>query len=304
LSESNITTYADEMNAYYETAKKDIVSSLDFIPKTSITLDESLIFNVYIPADTSLVKFTLDGVEYTDFDALVNNMVTVGEKSYYLISISLSAKDAARDIPLTATLNVNENTLTGKYTLSIPKYAKTVLADGSDVERQLVRDILSYVRAASLYFAPEDTETVEKIDAVIGVNYDVTSPVTVEGSSVAPSVGLSSATFALNSTPALKFYIDGSAPAKAYEFYVGGRKVKGEVGNDGEKTYIILNVYAYQMCETVTYTINGAEASTFHINAYYEWAKTQNNEALVKLVERFWKYCQSARDFKNSIVEA
>ena len=62
-----------------------------------------------------------------------------------------------------------------------------------------------------------------------------------------------------------------------------------------------MDVYAYAMCETFTYFIDGKECGSYHIAAYFEWAKTQNNEKLETLVERFWKYCQSARDFKNSV---
>lgn len=304
IKAENVEVYANEMNAYYETAKKDIVSSIDFVPKTSITLDENLVLNVYIPAVEGLIKFTLDGVEYSDLTAIADKEVSVDGKQYYLISTPISAKDAAKDIALTVVLNNNGYTATGRYTLGIPKYAKMILSDGTDVEKQLVRDILSYVRAACAYFAPDDTETLSKINAIIGADYDILSPVTVEGSSVAPSIGLSSATFALNSTPALKFYIDGSVPPEAYAFYINGRKINGKSGTDGERTYIILDVYAYQMCETITYTINGIESGSFHINAYYEWASAQNDDALVKLVERFWKYLQSARNFKNSVVEA
>ena len=268
-----------------------------YTPKISITLHSSIRMNVYIPvADT--LGFTLDGISYTNLSAL--KQATVDGKSYYVLQITLDAKSAARDIPLTVSVKYGDSTANGRFTFSVPKYADKTFDTGTEVEKQIIRDTLSYIRAAYNYFGTDDG-TIAKIDSLIGARYDETAPYIAEGSTVAPTSGLSSVTFALNSTPALKFYIDGSAPADAYEFFIDGKKIEGKVGTDGNRTYILLDVYAYAMCETVTYKINGTEAGTYHISAYHNWAKTQSNNKLTTLVERFWKYCQSARDFKNSV---
>ncbi|MBQ3016957.1 MAG: hypothetical protein IJD79_09280, partial [Clostridia bacterium] len=55
--------YTEEMKAYYETAIKNLVSGISFAPKTSITLGDSIVLNVYVPAD-SLIKFTFNNVVY------------------------------------------------------------------------------------------------------------------------------------------------------------------------------------------------------------------------------------------------
>ena len=271
-----------------------------YSPKVSITLHSSIKMNVYIPVDNTL-GFVFDGVSYTDLAALSSEIVTVDGKRYYQKQLTLDAKNAAKDVPLTVTVSRGDSTATGRFTFSVPKYANKIFASGTEVEKQIIRDVLSYVRAAYDYFNTDTDGTIAKIDSLIGARYDETAPYTTEGSTIAPTAGLSSVTFALNSTPALKFYIDGSAPAEAYEFFIDGKRIDAKVGTDGDRTYITLDVYAYAMCETVTYKINGTEEGSYHIAAYHNWAKTQSNDKLITLVERFWKYCQSARDFKNSV---
>ena len=63
----------------------------------------------------------------------------------------------------------------------------------------------------------------------------------------------------------------------------------------------MLDVYAYAMCEAIECYYNGESIGSYHIASYLEWAKKQNNVNLVTLVERFSKYCQSAREYKIMI---
>ena len=275
------------------------VAELDFVPKMSLTLDRDLILNVYVPAKAFLNSFSLDGVEYADLAAL--EKVTVGEEDYYLVSISLDAKSAARDVVLRANVTLGEKSAVGTFKFGIIKYAEKILADGSDVEKTLVRDVLSYVRAAYAYFKTEDADTVSRINAILGADYDASNAPAIEGSANATTSGLKSATFSLDGTPAMRFYLADGADASKYAFFIDGTRVKTETSADG--TYIDIDVYAYALCETVTYTIDGVESGNFHIGAYYEWSKTQNNENLVNLVARFWKYLQSARAYRDSVVK-
>ena len=271
----------------------------EYTPKMSLTLDRNLIINVYVPVATFLDSFTLDGVEYTDLDKL--KKVSVGEEVYYFVSIALDARSAARDVVLSANVNIGDKTATGTFTFGVIKYTEKILADGSDVEKTLVKDVLSYVRAAYAYFNTEDVETISKINAILGENYDDNNAPVIEGSANATTSGLKSATFSLDGTPAMRFYLADGADASKYAFFIDGTRVKTETSADG--TYIDIDVYAYALCETVTYTIDGVDSGSFHIGAYYEWSKTQNNENLENLVARFWKYLQSARAYRDSVVE-
>jgi hypothetical protein len=188
--------------------------------------------------------------------------------------------------------------------MSIPKYSEKVIAKGSDVEVTLVRDVLSYIRAAYAYFGTDDAEAIAKIDAILGEGYDENNAPKLNGSAEAPTEGLSAVTFVLGATPAIRFYITGNA--ESYAFYVGGSKLKTTVGCDENGTYLEMDVYAYAMCETITYTVNGKDAGSYHINSYYTFVTTDeayiNNAELINLVERFAKYCESSADYRDSVV--
>ncbi|MBE6635769.1 MAG: hypothetical protein E7617_06215 [Ruminococcaceae bacterium] len=271
-----------------------------YIPQVSITLDSSIKMNVYIPVDGT-VSFVFDGIGYTDLSSLEYSITELEGKRYYVVQKELDAKEAAKDIILTVKASNGTTVATGRFTFSILKYAKKVFATSNEVEKQVIRDVLSYVRAAYRYFDTDTDGTVAKIDSLIGERYDETSLYDPEGSEKVNTPGFKAATFALNSTPALRFYIaDGADASIEYRFYINGREYTYTEGKDAYGSYVELDVYAYAMCDTITYTANG-ESGSFHIAAYHAWALGENNADLVNLVERFWKYCQSARDFKNSV---
>ena len=275
------------------------VAGIDFVPKMSLTLDRDLVLNVYIPAKEFLIDFTLDGK--ADEDLEVESVILDGEE-YYHVAIPLSAKEAAREVVLAVTVSVEEKTATGRFTFGIIKYAEQILADGSTEEKTLVSDVLSYIRAAYKYFSVNDAATVSRIDAILGDGYDTNNAPEFVGSSEAPTTGLSSVTFVLDATPTVRFYLASGADANAYKFYIDGVLVNTVIGVKDDLTYIDLDTYAYAVCETVTYTISGVESGSFDINAYYEWAKGQNDSDLVNLVERFAKYSESAKAYRDSVI--
>jgi len=279
--------------------------NLDFIPKTSITLGSELVYNVYVPVSVYLKSFTLDGIEYTDFAALSENIVTIDGEDYYLIKVGLPAAEAARNIVLEAVVTVDEKDYTGKFTMSVLKYSEKIIASGNDVEVTLVKDVLSYIRAAYAYFDKEDAEALAKIDTLLGENYDTSNAPVLNGSSIAPSEGLKSVTYILNARPTIRFHITGEADS--YAFYVDGTELKTTVGSNKNGTYIDMDVYAYAMAETITYTIDGVESGSYHMNSYYTFVTTdaayKDNAELINLVARFAKYCESAAAYRDSVLE-
>ena len=171
-------------------------------------------------------------------------------------------------------------------------------------QKQLIKDILSYIRAAYAYFGTDDSEAIAKIDAILGEGYDANNAPVLDGSAETPTEGLSAVTFVLGATPAIRFYITGNA--ESYAFYVGTSKLKAVKGSDDFGTYVEMDVYAYAMCETITYTINGEEEGSYHINSYYTFVTTdeeyKNNAELINLVARFAKYCESSAAYRDSVV--
>ena len=277
---------------------------IDYTPKMSLTLDRNLIMNVYIPVNGT-VKFTLDGETYADMTKLEGNIVTLDDgKNYYRMEVELPAAEAARDIKLAVNIAVGTESATGSFTFSTVKYAAKVIvnANSTEVEKTLVKDVLAYVKAAYVYFGSTDSDAISKIDTVLGA---YTSAPTVEGSYSSSFVGLKSVTLVLDETPAIRFYLTDGADASSYKFYIDGKRVDTQVSSDG--SYVDIDVYAYALAETVSYTVNGAEGGSYHVRSYYEYvsgtgANSYNGTdkaELTALTTSFWKYLQSARAYKN-----
>ena len=299
LTDAKIETYITEIENYLSEASSENISQ--YLPKMSITLDSNLVMNVYVPKELTR-SFTLDGVLYSNLSLLSKSVVTLSDgKEYYLMKIELDSYLAARPVRLDVSIQNGDNTANGTFTFSLLKYTGKILAVGTESEKQLISDVLSYVRASCEYFAPENTATIKDIDAIIGEDYDVNNPHAEEGSTNGACEGLKSATFRLTSTPAFIFYVNDGADISKYSFKVNGKDVSFKVNEDSEGVYAQISLWAYAMCETVTYYIDGEEVGSYHIAGYYDWAKTQNDTGLVTVVERFWKYCQSAREYKNSV---
>ena len=107
----------------------------------------------------------------------------------------------------------------------------------------------------------------------------------------------------LDSTPAFVFYPetneDGTLlySAEAYKFFLGGTLLDSEIVTDENGvTYIVVKLPAHAIADTVTYTVDGTEISgAYNLRSYYDFALTQENDALVNLITRLWKYSESAK---------
>ncbi len=287
-----------EVEIYYN---GELAAIQGYKPQMSITLDADLITNVYVPTSGTL-KFTLDGTEYADMSALADLICELDGISYYRMSIPLASSEAARDIILVATVDAGDSNASGTFTFNTVSYAKALIAGGSAVEATLAKDILSYVRAAYIYFGRGTDAAVAEIGAVLGEGYDEANKPALAGSAESVTTGLVGATLVLDATPAIRFYLAEDADASRYAFCVGGVTVNASTGTDVNGRYIELDVYAYRMCDTVTYTVDGAEGGSYHINSYYTYAKENGTAELVCLVERFAKYCESAAAYRASVI--
>ncbi|MBE6536379.1 MAG: glycerophosphodiester phosphodiesterase family protein [Ruminococcaceae bacterium] len=269
-------------------------SLADFKPMSSITLGSELVYNVYVPVSDMLKSFTLDGVTYTDFEAL-KDIVTINANNYYHFAIELPSAEAARSIVLSVNITVDGADFEGSFTMSVPKYAKKVmnLDAASEYEKTLAKDVLAYVKAAYSYFTEFNTaEEIARvnalIDSIIG-DYKaepVSSGVT---NTVSP---VTSVTLNLDSKPSIRFYVTDTN----LEFYANGRKLNTVTGTDATYgAYVELDVYAYVLAETITYGNGGS----YHISDFLEGAKGTNYENLVAC---FIKYTESAADYRNYVV--
>ena len=137
------------------------------------------------------------------------------------------------------------------------------------------------------------------IDSIIGEDYDKSSTPNTDCEALTDTAGLSSAQLMLGDAPAFVFCTDGNYSYELYSFTVGGAPVEAEaVAKDG-KVYLYVKLHAYRMTDTVRYEIEGTDiAGEYNFKAYYEFAKGENDDALVSLVERLWKYAESAKAYK------
>jgi len=271
-------------------------AELNFVPEASITLGSELTFNIYVPKHEKLTSLVLDGVSL--------DLGTLTEKDgYYLVTVKLGASEAARNITLAAGFSADGTSMKGTFVFSIPRYAEKVLSDStiSAVEKTLVKDVLSYIRAAYAYFGTADAEAMAKIDELLGENYDESSAPVMNGSAEKPTLGITAVTYNLTAKPGLRFYLAEGFKASDFAFSINGSAVAAEEGSDANGKYVEVKLYAYELAETVDYTVNG-ESDSCHIKCYYEWAKTENNDNLVKLVLRFAKYCESAAAYRESVI--
>ena len=262
-----------------------------FTPKSSITLSNALIYNVYVPVSADLRSFTLNGVAYTDFAALTD-IVTLNANNYYHFAIELPSPEAARDIVLFATVTIDGTDYNGKWTMSIPKYASKVLADGTDAERTLVKDVLCYVKAAYNYFTEFNTaEEIARVNALVDSIIGDYAGAPLSSGVTNTVAGVSGVTLNLDAKPTVRFYVTDTT----LSFYANGVKLNTVSGTDTNGTYVELDVYAYALCETITY----GEGGSYHISSFVNGAVGTEYEMLVKA---FVKYVEGAADYRNYVV--
>ncbi len=271
---------------------------LDFAPKASVTLDSSLILNVYVPAHAGLEKVTLNG-----------KRVELGEAvdGYYRIENVLAPSESARTLTLAVELTADGTKLSGTFTFSVVKYAKKLLAMNVDgVTNTLALDMLSYVKCAYEYFDEANKDTViNDINAILN-EYSKTDIEKVEANeSRDPDDIIKAVTLSLESVPAIRFYLPAGADVSAYTFKVGGSTVEYVLGKEEGRneynglSYCDISLYAYMMISEVTVAAGDSSAS-YHINEYYENVD-KSNGTLLALVTAFYNYCVSANKYRASV---
>ena len=117
--------------------------------------------------------------------------------------------------------------------------------------------------------------------------------------------GFDSATFRLDAKPSFVFFPETDEDGdlvydlSAYRFTQNGKALAVENTTADGRACIVIATYAYEIADNISYSIDGTEISgEFNIKAYYEFAKTQNDDTLVSIVERLWKYSESAKAYK------
>ena len=168
--------------------------------------------------------------------------------------------------------------------------------------------MLLYLKSAYAIFNKEDAAAVaEQIDAIVG-NYVSDTVINVEDARLDVS-GLVGASFALNATPAVRFYLDGEYAVDKYIFKVGDRTISSSelvLGNDLEYgKYVDITLYAYEMISVFSYEIADTDISgEYNLISYYADAVEKGDDKLINVVAMFYNYCKSADNYRKSVVSA
>ena len=283
-----VKTADDGKNATYSLVAVNLGA---FSPKTSVTLATELVYNVYVPASAALKSFTVDGKTFTDAE-----LVTLEDgNQYYHIAVTLPSAEAARNIVLNAVVTLGDKDYSGSWTMSVPKYAAKVIANGTDVEKTLAKDLIAYVKAAYNYFVDYNTEDEiarvnTLIDSILG---DYTAAPTISGTTAKDDSGIvTGVTLNLDYKPTIRFYVTDTNVS----FYANGVKLNTVSGVDSEYgAYVELDVYAYALCETITF----GEGGSYHVSSFVNGSVGTAHEALVNA---FVKYVESAAAYRNSVI--
>ena len=266
---------------------------IDFTPKMSITLESQLVINVYIPVN-SLQKFTFNGESYNDLDELKSIKRVIDGKEYYRISLSLPANEGAKEFKLVATVDIGEKSATATFTFSIVKYCAKIIAnaESTGVEKTLAKDVLAYVKEAYKYFDEFNTdEEIEKVVTIINSIIGDYKAEPVSSGDVNTASPVTAVTLNLGDKPSIRFYVSDTN----IEFYSNGRKLNTVAGVDTNGTYVELDVYAYALCESITYSNGGS----YHVSDYVNRAAGKDYE---KLAKTFVKYTESAAEYRKSVM--
>lgn len=298
LTDGNGTTVSGRYS--YRLIDTALAELMTIKPLSNVTLYSDFLYNVYVPAVSSINAIELDGVSYTDLNALEKK--EIDGAIYYVVSCLVSLDEAAEDFSLRLTATLSDGTAKrGTWTLSVVSHLEdvTCLDGASTVTVALAKDALAYIRAAYEY-ADIDAADVERINTIIGENYNETSAPDTTVGAAEDTDGLYSASIALGGAPAFIFYVAEGYDASDFTFTADGRVLDTEELTDSEgKAYVRVAMYAFLMVESIEYTVEGTDISgSYNIKAYYEFAKTLKNSELTTLVERLWKYAESAKAYK------
>ena len=269
-------------------------------PKMSITLNSDFELNVYVPVKNT-VSFTFDDEIYDNLDNY-ENKVDLKDGAYYKVTRALPSAEAARELKLSINAIFDKKECSGIFTFSIPKYASAVInSNYSSVVKTLVKDALAYIASSYTYFGSDNSESVAtEISAILG---SYTGSRTINAKDPAQTLGISGASFVLDSKPAVKFYIPENADKDKYTFSANNRIVDSITeGFDDEGRYLMVSLYAYRMCGAIDYYISGEYMGCYRIHNYYSYVSKdsyvdENKEALRELLRKFYNYSLSAADY-------
>ena len=283
--------------------------------KSNITLYTDFLYHAYVPVISALTSLTLDG-ETLDLANLPTKVID--GTLYYVVTKPIAPKDGTKAFTLKATVLADGKTKTATYNLSIPTYAAKIVGNGTydAVTQTLMKDILSYIESATVYFNTKSESTEAAIRKVIDAAYNSTLTAEevglTEENKVATDSGKALSTVCLNldAKPSFIFYLEAGKEALADTFKFESASgapltVTAKKETSGQKrTYLEVTTYAYAMGDTLSFTYTDEnevlQKGTYHLAAYYGGETSDAN--LSTLLLRLAKYARSAKAYRDSVL--
>ena len=323
--EVDMVTNAPDGVKFYDAGSKDgalslSASGLTFVGSTltgkadlglkhSVSLYNGFLYNLYIPARGGVGEIAIGGESVSPTSL---GIVFMDGDVYYRVSRWVQPIGSLEKLPLTVALTLADgSTENAEWQVGVISYVTALIAGDDAAAATLGREMLAYIEAAYLFFAPDSLEAAEVSALVreqLGEDYNSANMPSTDVPAVQSTGGLDSAALLIGGTPKFVFYpaTDDTGAllysTDAYVFKIGDRTVSATASTDAEgRVYITLDTYAYEMTGTVSYTVTGTDLSgEYNLKAYLEYARTAD-PALLTLVERLWKYSEAALAYSNSV---
>ena len=277
-SRDTVTETADKYISYVYRVETALTENIVVEPtrafllpmKENLTLTANFNYNIYLPADASVVKrVTLNGKEFA-----LSKTVTIDGVSYYVISYTdITPRDAMQDIAAVIYAEAADGTAFEKsVTLSIFGYAQKILTtDASAEAKQLIVDMLAYIRAAYCYFTPAAERDTARVDALLEGRTPSTPTYGTAVSSGDLSKVLYGASLSLDGTPAFAFRVrdDFRGTLKISYQNDNGDTVSADFDyTAGGNTYVLCKMSARDMRKTLTLKATDAEGKPLASGSY------------------------------------
>ena len=277
-SRDTVTETADKYISYVYRVETALTENIVVEPtrafllpmKENLTLTANFNYNIYLPADASVVKrVTLNGKEFA-----LSATVTIDGVSYYVISYTdITPRDAMKDITAVISAEAADGTTFEKsVTLSIFGYAQKILTtDASAEAKQLIVDMLAYIRAAYCYFTPAAERDTARVDALLEGRTPSTPTYGAAVSSGDLVKVLYGASLSLDGTPAFAFRVRDDFRGKLTISYQNDNGDTVSATFDytaGGNTYVLCKMSARDMRKTLTLKATDAEGNEIATGSY------------------------------------
>ena len=298
--------------------------SVDFSLKSNISLENNFVYNVFVP------KALVDSGD-VDLDVLVcgkevtlSETVTDGTDEYYVVYITdITAIMGGDTQEVTLTVNLGEDALTetasAVFSYSIPTYAKKLLAaSGEENAKAMMANVLAYVKCAMDWAGTPYVEA-DGYAAVTNALADYaaesitpTDTTAIDFSAIAKRpdtlsviAAVSGATFKLDSTVAVRFYLAESFTGTLTLTYKDlddadvNTTFTVENGKVDGKNYVELDLKAYYVANDITISFTGmtaTENTAFNLAAYVVGCPDAEATTVAKAL---YAYATSALAYQN-----